>query len=146
MHKQFRSREDIRREKWDDLCQKAVPLHEQGMAYPEIAKHLSCHVTNLRQELKKRGLWKGFSADQLRMQRAEKGKERWDTLCKQAVILHEQGMGYTEIGRELGCPRAKLEVELKKTRAVERNQFRTKKRDSTKEMGCSMRASYGFTQ
>lgn len=114
LHKQFRSREDIRREKWDDLCQKAVPLQEKGMAYPEIAKHLSCHVTNLRQELKKRGLWKGFSADQLRMQRAEKGKERWDTLCKQAVILHEQGMSYTAIGRKLGCPRAKLEVELKK--------------------------------
>ncbi|KFM95635.1 hypothetical protein D0U04_22350 [Bacillus clarus] len=48
------------------------------------------------------------------MQRTEKGKERWDTLCKQAVILHEQGMSYTAIGRKLGCPRAKLEVELKK--------------------------------
>ncbi|HDR5352767.1 TPA: hypothetical protein QCS32_004498 [Bacillus thuringiensis] len=114
LHKQFRSREDIRREKWDDLCQKAVPLQEKGMTYPEIAKHLSCHVTNLRQELKKRGLWKGFSADQLRMQRAEKRKERWDTLCEQAVILHEQGMSYTNIGRKLDCPRAKLEVELKK--------------------------------
>ncbi|WP_098938724.1 hypothetical protein [Bacillus cereus] len=41
LHKQFRSRENIRREKWDDLWQKAVPLQEKGMVYPEIAKNLS---------------------------------------------------------------------------------------------------------
>lgn len=53
--KQGRIKHPIRTpQQWDDLCQKAVPLQEKGMAYPEIAKHLSCHVTNLRQELKKK--------------------------------------------------------------------------------------------
>ncbi|MGQ7147738.1 helix-turn-helix domain-containing protein, partial [Escherichia sp. SS-MK2] len=72
-------------------------MYEQGIGYPDIAQQLNCHVTTLRKELKKRGLWKGLSAEQLRVQRVKNASEKWDGLCKQAVILHEKGMSYTEI-------------------------------------------------
>ncbi|WP_176521267.1 hypothetical protein [Bacillus toyonensis] len=114
LKKQVRSQNNSIRLKWDEVCEKAVPLYEQGIGYPDIAQQLNCHVTTLRKELKKRGLWKGLSAEQLRVQRVKNASEKWDGLCKQAVILHEKGMSYTEIGRKLGCPRAKLETELKR--------------------------------
>ncbi|MED2765825.1 helix-turn-helix domain-containing protein [Bacillus thuringiensis] len=41
-------------EKWDEKCLQAVILFEEGMDYPEIAKKLRCHVSNLYRELKKR--------------------------------------------------------------------------------------------
>ncbi|MGQ7190711.1 helix-turn-helix domain-containing protein, partial [Escherichia sp. HC-CC] len=46
-------------------------MYEQGIGYPDIAQQLNCHVTTLRKELKKRGLWKGLSAEQLRVQRVK---------------------------------------------------------------------------
>lgn len=45
-------------EKWDEKCEKAVVLFNQGEEYPAIAKEVGCHVSNLYKELKKRGLFK----------------------------------------------------------------------------------------
>ncbi|PEP90420.1 hypothetical protein CN585_28300 [Bacillus toyonensis] len=44
-------------EEWDEKCQQAVALFYQGVDYPDIAKKLRCHVSNLYRELKKRGLF-----------------------------------------------------------------------------------------
>lgn len=46
------------KEKWDEKCQQAVVLYEQGMDYPHIAKELRCHVSNLYKELTQRELLK----------------------------------------------------------------------------------------
>ncbi|WP_423752609.1 helix-turn-helix domain-containing protein [Bacillus cereus] len=42
---------------WDAKCQQAIVLFNQGIAYPDIAKKVGCHVSNLYRELKKRGLF-----------------------------------------------------------------------------------------
>jgi hypothetical protein len=42
---------------WDEKCQQAIFLFNQGIAYPDIAKRLGCHVSNLYRELNKRGLF-----------------------------------------------------------------------------------------
>ncbi|ANN35545.1 cobalamin biosynthesis protein [[Bacillus thuringiensis] serovar konkukian] len=42
-------------EKWDEKCKQAVILYNQGVDYPDIAKEVGCHVSNLYRELKKRG-------------------------------------------------------------------------------------------
>ncbi|OUB36087.1 hypothetical protein BK708_02865 [Bacillus thuringiensis serovar yunnanensis] len=114
LKKQTRPRDSAIRLKWDELCKQAVLLYEQKIGCPEIAKQLNCHVSTLRKELKKRDLWQGLSAEQLRVQRVENAREKGDTLCKQTVILHEKGMSYLEISRHLGCSRSKLETELKR--------------------------------
>ncbi|WP_237982672.1 hypothetical protein [Bacillus thuringiensis] len=43
-------------EKWDEKCQQAVQLFNQGTEYPTIAKIVGCNVSNLYRELKKRGV------------------------------------------------------------------------------------------
>jgi hypothetical protein len=43
---------------WDEKCQQAIFLFNQGIAYPDIAKKkVGCHVSNLYRELNKRGLF-----------------------------------------------------------------------------------------
>ncbi|AFU12521.1 helix-turn-helix domain-containing protein [Bacillus toyonensis] len=42
-------------EKWDEKCKQAIILYNQGVNYPDIAKEMGCHVSNLYKELKKRG-------------------------------------------------------------------------------------------
>ncbi|WP_372584192.1 helix-turn-helix domain-containing protein [Bacillus cereus] len=42
-------------EKWDEKCRIAALLFQQGESYPDIAKEVGCHVSNLYRELKKRG-------------------------------------------------------------------------------------------
>ncbi|WP_196478257.1 hypothetical protein [Bacillus sp. SRB3LM] len=32
---------------WDENCQQAIVLFNQGIAYPDIAKKVGCHVSNL---------------------------------------------------------------------------------------------------
>ena len=43
-------------EKWDEKCNQAVQLFNQGMEYPTIAKKVGCNVSSLYRELKKRDL------------------------------------------------------------------------------------------
>ncbi|EJR91159.1 hypothetical protein IKE_05745 [Bacillus cereus VD196] len=40
--------------------------------------------------------------------------KQWDSMCKQAVSLHEQGVGYTIIAKKLGCHASSLRGQLKK--------------------------------
>ncbi|MBG9616165.1 hypothetical protein ABE15_24025 [Bacillus cereus] len=42
---------------WDEKCQQAIVLFNQGIAYPDIAKKVGCHVSHLYRELKKRDLF-----------------------------------------------------------------------------------------
>lgn len=42
---------------WDEKCQQAIVLFNEGIAYPDIAKKVGCHVSNLYRELKKRDLF-----------------------------------------------------------------------------------------
>ncbi|MFJ1134765.1 helix-turn-helix domain-containing protein [Bacillus cereus group sp. BfR-BA-01354] len=44
------------KEKWDEKCQQAVQLFNQGTEYPTIAKIVGCNVSSLYRELKKRGV------------------------------------------------------------------------------------------
>lgn len=43
-------------EKWDERCEQAVQLFNQGIEYPDIAKRVGCNVSSLYRELKKRGV------------------------------------------------------------------------------------------
>ncbi|WP_144519065.1 hypothetical protein [Bacillus thuringiensis] len=104
-------RQKAAREKWDGLCQAAVVLHKEGIGYPEIAKQLGCNESSLGKELKKRNLWRGISYEQKR--------EKWDELCKQAVVLKKQGHGYKEISRLLGCQDSGLYIQLEKRGLLE---------------------------
>ncbi|MFV1456989.1 helix-turn-helix domain-containing protein [Bacillus mycoides] len=45
-------------EQWNEKCKQAMILFDQGMEYPDIAKLVGCHVSNLYKELQKRGLLK----------------------------------------------------------------------------------------
>ncbi|KXY34875.1 zinc-finger domain-containing protein [Bacillus sp. FSL K6-0067] len=42
--------------KWDDWCQRALKLREQGFSYPKIAQQLGVHASKLRDQIRKRGL------------------------------------------------------------------------------------------
>ncbi|MGQ7181978.1 hypothetical protein ACUOA5_47055, partial [Escherichia coli] len=67
------------------------------MSYSKIAKQIGCHETNILKELKKRGLWEGYSREQIK----ENAKKKWDALCEEAVHLHNQGMSYYRIAKYL---------------------------------------------
>ncbi|PEA03798.1 cobalamin biosynthesis protein [Bacillus cereus] len=45
-------------EQWNEKCKQAMILFDQGMEYPDIAKQIGCHVSNLYKELQKRKLLK----------------------------------------------------------------------------------------
>ncbi|MFJ8119873.1 zinc-finger domain-containing protein [Bacillus mycoides] len=45
-------------EQWNEKCKQATILFDQGIEYPDIAKQVGCHVSNLYRELQKRGLLK----------------------------------------------------------------------------------------
>ncbi|OOR12037.1 hypothetical protein BW897_15335 [Bacillus cereus] len=84
-------------EHWDDVCKQAVTLHAKGIGYTIIAKKLNCHPSSLRDQLKKRGVWCGESQEEI----LEKSRQKWNRLCKQAVMLREKGLGYPQIARQL---------------------------------------------
>ncbi len=54
LNKRQRSRE-TKDEKWDEKCEYATWLFENGIEYPVIAKIVGCHISSLYRELKKRG-------------------------------------------------------------------------------------------
>ncbi|MGH1233209.1 helix-turn-helix domain-containing protein [Bacillus toyonensis] len=49
-----------------------------------------------------------------RLLKVKTAEEKWDEKCKQAVILHKQGMDYTNIAKDVGCHVSSLYRELKK--------------------------------
>ncbi|MDZ3952285.1 hypothetical protein U0X36_04865 [Bacillus thuringiensis] len=56
-NKRRRTKAKSMEEKWDERCNQAIQLFNQGEEYPDIAKSIGCHVSNLFRELKKRGLF-----------------------------------------------------------------------------------------
>ncbi|OUB34542.1 hypothetical protein BK708_05775 [Bacillus thuringiensis serovar yunnanensis] len=96
--------------KWDERCKRAVLLRKEGMSYSKIAKQIGCHETNIVKEMKKRGLWEGYSREQIK----ENAKKKWDALCEQAGLLHKEGRSYYRIAKYLQCADGKLVQELKK--------------------------------
>ncbi|PYE87814.1 hypothetical protein ATL10_10596 [Bacillus sp. 196mf] len=54
--KQKKVRNQIKEERWDEICKQAVQLFNQGMEYPDISKKTGCNVSNLYRELEKRGV------------------------------------------------------------------------------------------
>ncbi|MEB4820308.1 hypothetical protein, partial [Bacillus thuringiensis] len=44
------------KEKWDEKCQQAVQLFNQGTEYQPIAKIVGCNVSSMYRELKKSGV------------------------------------------------------------------------------------------
>ncbi|PHG59732.1 hypothetical protein [Bacillus toyonensis] len=44
------------RKKWDDWCCRAKELRENGWSYPKIEKYLKIPASNLRNQMRKRGL------------------------------------------------------------------------------------------
>ncbi|MDZ3952364.1 zinc-finger domain-containing protein [Bacillus thuringiensis] len=96
-------------EHWECICQKAVILHEEGMGYTAIAKQLNCHPSGLHDQLKKRGLWCGESRKAIQ----ENSREKWMSVCEQAVGLKEQGMSYSEMAKKLGVDVTKLRRKMK---------------------------------
>lgn len=55
--KRRKRKELTKKEKWDQRCNKAASLFAQGESYPDIAKTLGCHISQLYYELKKRNLF-----------------------------------------------------------------------------------------
>ncbi|MGQ7172995.1 helix-turn-helix domain-containing protein, partial [Escherichia sp. R-CC3] len=64
----------------------------------------------LVEELKKRGTWKGESAEQLRIN----SRLKWDKRCRHAVLLRKEGMSYSKIAKQIGCHETNILKELKK--------------------------------
>lgn len=64
-------------EEWDSICCRAEILYEQGVGVTSIAKQLGCSTGALREQLKKRKLWKG----QTQVEILDRSREKWDHLC-----------------------------------------------------------------
>ncbi|PEO37650.1 hypothetical protein [Bacillus wiedmannii] len=97
-------------EHWERICQQAAVLQEKGMGYTTIAARLKCHPSGLREQLKKRDLWRGESMKEIQ----ENSREKWNRVCQQAVLWRKEGYTYMAIARRLGCHVTSLRVELKK--------------------------------
>lgn len=104
-HKEQKSREE-----WDEICGQAAKLYEQGFGTIMITKVLSCPSSTLREQLKKRGLWKGKTQVEIQ----EQSQKKWNDWCQQALKLREQGMNYPKIAQHLGIPASNLRDQMRK--------------------------------
>ncbi|PGS83531.1 hypothetical protein COC69_02045 [Bacillus cereus] len=99
------------REQWDNMCEKAEALSKaEGMTFTGIAEQLGCSRTTLREQLKKRGLWKGESSAIIQKQ----ARKKWDGLCQKALQLRVEGISYPKIAEILEVPASNLRNEMKK--------------------------------
>ncbi|QWI47216.1 hypothetical protein EXW55_30755 (plasmid) [Bacillus mycoides] len=63
---------------------------------------------------------KKISKRQGRVRQIQRSSQQWDDLCKQAVVLYDQGMTYSFIAKQFDCSLETLRVKLKKTGLVGR--------------------------
>ncbi|PYE87785.1 hypothetical protein [Bacillus sp. 196mf] len=98
------------REEWDEICRQAAKLYEQGFGTTMITKTLSCPSSTLREQLKKRGLWKGKTQAELQ----EQSRKKWNDWCQQALELRGRGFSYPKIAQYLGVPASNLRNEMSK--------------------------------
>lgn len=99
---------------WHVICQQATILYEKGVRFRTIAKNLGCPATTLREQLKKRGLWKGQTQAEIQ----ERSRKKWDYLCQKALELREQGWSYEKIATHLGVPSSNLRNQMRKREFV----------------------------
>ncbi|MEW4150781.1 hypothetical protein Q0N88_11100 [Bacillus thuringiensis] len=95
---------------WEENCQRAVVLLEKGMSLKKISNQLDCDTHSLYRELKIRNMY----PNETREIKRKKNLEKWDSLCKEAVLLYKQGMSYSKISQQIGCHTTTLCTELKK--------------------------------
>lgn len=98
------------REEWDEICRKAAKLYEQGLGTSMITKILSCPSSTLREQLKKRELWKGKTQVEIQ----EQSQKKWNDWCQQALKLRDQGMNYPKIAQHLGVSVSTLRNQMRK--------------------------------
>ncbi|MGX5634242.1 hypothetical protein [Bacillus thuringiensis] len=98
------------REEWDEICRQAAQLYEQGFGTTMITKKLGCPSSTLREQLKKRGMWKGKT--QIEIQ--EQSRKKWEEWCQQALKFREQGFSYPKIAQYLGVPASNLRDQMSK--------------------------------
>lgn len=98
------------REEWDDICRQAASLYEQGIGATMIAKKMGCSIRTLREQLKKRELWRGKT----QAEKQERSREKWDYWCRKALELREQGLSYEKISVHLGVPASNLRYQMRK--------------------------------
>lgn len=97
-------------EEWDEICGQAVILYEQGLGFTIIAKRLGYPTSTLRDQLKKRGMWKGKTQAEIQ----EHSRNKWDQWCQKAQKIREQGLSYEKIARYLGVPASNLRYQMNK--------------------------------
>lgn len=95
---------------WDEICHKAADLYEQGIGITIIAKRLGHSTSTLRDQLKKRKLWKGKTQAEIQ----ECSRKKWDYWCRKALKLREQGLSYEKIARRLGVQSSNLRYQMRK--------------------------------
>ncbi|ANS50875.1 hypothetical protein PVK73_28055 [Bacillus thuringiensis] len=98
------------KEEWDEICRQAAKLYEQGFGTTVITKTLGCPSSTLREQLKKRGMWKGKTQAEIQ----EQSRKKWDDWCQQALKLRGQGYSYPKIAQYLGVPASNLRNEMSK--------------------------------
>ncbi|PEZ28648.1 hypothetical protein CN345_20685 [Bacillus thuringiensis] len=86
---------------WDEICEKAFKLKKTGIPHRTVAKQLTCDPSDLRKQLKKRGLF-------------AKTYSKWDDLYKQIILLQKQGLSNREIAKQFNIKEQSLYQQLKK--------------------------------
>ncbi|MCQ6527870.1 hypothetical protein [Bacillus mycoides] len=98
------------REEWDDICRQAAALYEQGIGTTMIAKEMGGSISTLRDQLKKRELWRGKKQAEIQ----ERSREKWVHWCRKTLELREQGLSYEEISVHLGVSVSNLRCQMRK--------------------------------
>ena len=98
------------RAEWDEICRQAAQLYERGFGTTMITKKLGCPSSTLREQLKKRGMWKGKTQAEIQ----EQSRKKWEEWCQQALKFREQGCSYPKIAQYLGVPASNLRNQMSK--------------------------------
>ncbi|MED2754392.1 hypothetical protein P4275_28375 [Bacillus thuringiensis] len=98
------------RAEWDEICRQAAQLYEQGFGTTMITKKLGCPSSTLREQLKKRGMWKGKTQAEIQ----EQSRRKWEEWCQQALKFREHGFSYPKIAQYLGVPASNLRNQMSK--------------------------------
>ncbi|MGH0992126.1 helix-turn-helix domain-containing protein [Bacillus cereus] len=89
----------------EQYCNNCIaPIHFPR-AYTEICE--ICEIGKELMELNKK-------TSRHRARKNPTKSEMWDTRCKRAILLFQQGYNYLEIAKEIGCHVSSLYRELKK--------------------------------
>ncbi|HHL0973938.1 TPA: hypothetical protein ACQUHP_005641 [Bacillus cereus] len=97
-------------EEWNAICRQAIKLYEQGLGTTRVSKELGCASSTLREQLKKRKMWRGQTQDEIQ----EQSRKKWDDWCDRAKQLREKGWSYPKIEKHLKIPASNLRKEMRK--------------------------------